>query len=153
MKVRLAHLLGANVCESAGLRCAERVLELDHLHGDLDREPVVAAQVESRELANAPEPLPQRVGMDVQRLRGGADRAVTAKKLLERRQELRATLRVVLGELPNRVDGRVADSTVDGYAEEVLVRTEIVVREHGGLPAQDRSSDEGLLGLGEAVRE
>src|SRR6186997_3460796 len=47
LKVRVAHLLGADVCESAVRRSAERMLELDHLHRDLDREPVVAAQVEA----------------------------------------------------------------------------------------------------------
>ena len=67
--------------------------------------------------------------MDVQRLRGRADRAVPAQELLERREELGAALRVVLGELPDRVDGRVADPAVDGDAEEVLVGAEIVVGE------------------------
>ncbi len=129
------------------------MLELDHLHGDLDREPVVAAEIEPRELRDPAQPLAQRVGMDVQRLRGSADRPVPAKELLERREKLCAALCVVLGELPDRVDGRVADSTVDRHAEEVLVRTEIVVREHRRLSAEHRRTDERLLCLGEAVRK
>ena len=137
-----------------GLAAPEsRCCELHHLHGDLDGEPVVAPEVEPRELADPPQPLAQRVRMDVQRLRRRADRAVPAEELLERREELRAALRVVLGELPDGVDRRVADAAVDGDAQEVLVRAEIVVGEHGRLPGENDRADERLLRLGEAVGE
>ena len=53
----------------------------------------------------------------------------------------------------DRVDGRVADAAVDGDAEEVLVRAEVVVGEHGRRSAEDDRPDERLLRLGEAVRE
>ena len=131
----------------------ERLLELHHLHGDLDREPVVAAEVEPGQLGDAAQSLAQRVRVDVQRLGGRADRAVPAQELLERREELRAALRVVLGELRDGVDGRVADAAVDGDAEEVLVGAEVVVRENSRLPGEDGRADERLLRLREAVRE
>src|SRR5262249_46015347 len=98
VKVRVPHLLRRDMWDSVAFR-PERRLELDHLHGDLDPEPVVAPEIEARELADAPQPLAKRVRMDVQRLRGRADRAVPSEELLERRDELRAALRVVLGEL------------------------------------------------------
>ena len=79
---------------SAGYMCGFAVLERPALSSltiftaiSID-EPVVAAKVEAREFADAPEPLPQRVGMDVQRLRGRADRPVPAKELLERLEKL-----------------------------------------------------------------
>src|SRR5688572_25850552 len=56
-----------------GFRRPQRLLEAHHLHGDLDHEPVVLAEVEAGELADAAKPLPQRVRMDVERLRGRAD--------------------------------------------------------------------------------
>src|SRR5688572_23571829 len=54
-------------------RCAERLLELHHLHGDLDHEPVVAAEVEAGELADAAESLAQRVRVHEERLGSRAD--------------------------------------------------------------------------------
>ena len=60
---------------------------LHQLHGDLDHEPVVLAEVEAGELADAAQPLAQRVRVDVERLGGGADVAAAAQELLERLEE------------------------------------------------------------------
>src|SRR5262249_48698595 len=92
---------------------SDGVLQLHHLHGDLDGEPVVAPEVEPGDLADAPEPLAQGVRVHVERLGGRADGAVPAEELLEGEEELRATLLVVVGDLRDRVNGRVANATLD----------------------------------------
>ena len=61
-----------------GRRRADRLLEAHHLHGELHHQPVVAAQVEARELHDPPQSLAERVLVDVQRLGRRADVAAVA---------------------------------------------------------------------------
>ena len=102
-----------------GPRCVRAVavpsacLELHELHGDLDHQPVVAAQVEAGELADPAQPLAQRVRVDVERLGGRADVAAPAQELLERLQERGRALAVVVGDARDRVAVRVADAAVE----------------------------------------
>src|SRR4029077_16822277 len=46
--------------------CPQRGAEPHHPHGDLDEQPVLVAQVDPRELGDAPQPLTQRVLVDEQ---------------------------------------------------------------------------------------
>src|SRR5207248_7099184 len=61
-----------------GARCVcsvtfERLLQAYELHSDLDHQPVVRPQVETAQLGDAAQPLAERVGVDEERFRGGAD--------------------------------------------------------------------------------
>src|SRR3954452_23681689 len=71
------------------------LLEPWKLEAHLQHEPVGLAGVEPGELLDAPQALAQRVGMNVERLRRGADVAALAQELLERLQELRVAPPVV----------------------------------------------------------
>ena len=75
-----------------------------------------------RSIADPAQPLAKRVRMDVERLRGRADGAMSEKELFERGHELGTALRVVLCELGHGIDRCVAHTTVGGDSEEVLVR-------------------------------
>src|SRR3954451_2499371 len=76
----------------------QSLLQAHHLHGDLDEEPVLLAEVEPGELLDAAQALAQRVGMNVERLRGRADVSAPAQELLERAQERGLPLAVVFGD-------------------------------------------------------
>ena len=76
------------------------LLEPLELERHLQQQPVGVARVEARELLDAPQPLAQRVGVDVERLRRRADVAALAQELLERMQELRIPAPIVLGQHP-----------------------------------------------------
>ena len=84
---------GRCVCTFAG---PERLLQTHHLHGDLDHEPVVLAQVEARELADPASWAGVRV--DVERLGGRADGAAAAQELLQRPEQRGRPLPVVIGD-------------------------------------------------------
>ncbi len=105
-------------------------LEPDELDRDLDHQPVVAAQVEPGELHDPSQPLPQRVRVNVQSLRRSTDVAAPAQELLERAEERGPALCVVRGEPRDGVAVAVSDVAVERHAEEVLVRPELVVRQH-----------------------
>src|SRR6266511_2057686 len=130
-----------------GLLPAEGLFELDHLHGDLDQEPIVLAQVDTRELLNPPKPLAERVRMDVEGLGCRADVPAAAEELLERAQEGGLALPVVFGDAGDGVTVLVTHRRVDRHAQEVLVGPKFLIRHHGGLPADDRRAEEGVLGL------
>src|SRR3990170_1075221 len=129
---------------------AERLLELHHLHGDLDHEPVLLAQVEAGELHDSSQALAERVRVHVEGLRGGADVAAAAQELLERPQERGLALAVVLGEAGDGVAVRVAHARVEGHAQEVLVRPELLVGHDARLPLQPGRAEEGVAGFLEA---
>jgi hypothetical protein len=78
-------------------------VEPNHLHGDLDEEPVLLAEIETGQLLNAPQSLSQRVRVDVERLRRRADVSAPAEELLERAQERSLALAVVFGDLRDQV--------------------------------------------------
>ena len=61
--------------------------EPDELHRDLDHQPVVAAEIDAREVADSPQPLPQRVRMDEEGLGRAADVAPPPEELLEGREQ------------------------------------------------------------------
>ena len=113
-------------CRRRG-QAARGALELDELDGDLDHQPVVLAQVDARQLHDAPQPLAQRVRVDVQRLGRRGDVAAAAQELLERGQERGRAQAIVLGEPRDRVAVGVADVGVERHPQQVLVRAELVV--------------------------
>src|SRR4051812_31652559 len=91
----------------------QSLVQPHHLHGDLDEEPVLLAQVEAGELLDAPQALAQRVRVDEERLRGRADIAAPAQELLERAEERGLALPVVLRDLRDEVAMRVPDGRVE----------------------------------------
>src|SRR5436305_3062001 len=111
-------------------RRSERAPKPDELDGDLDHQPVVAAEVDSREICDPAKPLAKCVRVHEERVGGGADVSAAAEKLFERGQQRRAAFPVVFCELRDRIDGRVAGVRLHGDPEEVLVGAELVVADH-----------------------
>ena len=75
------------------------------------------------------------------------------EELLERENQLRAALGVVLGQAGHRIDRRVANAAVDGDSQEVLVGAQVFVGENCRSAFQDDGAEQRLLRLGEPVRE
>ena len=123
------------------------------LDRDLDLEPVVAPEVEVRELADPPQPLAKRVRVHIQRLRGRADVAAPAQELLEGLRSCALPLLVVGGEPTDRVDGRVPDAAVVRDPQQVLVGAELVVGDDVRLPAEHGGAGERVARLLEAIDE
>src|SRR5947209_20409513 len=62
--------------------------ELDHLHRDRQRQPVLAIEVESRHALDALQALSQRVGVDVQQTRRADGVSPAVEEGLERSEQL-----------------------------------------------------------------
>src|SRR2546429_2548258 len=73
-------------------RRPESAPEPDELDGDLDHQPVVAAEVDTREIRDSAEPLAKGVRMDEERVRGGADGSAAAGELLEGGEQRRPAI-------------------------------------------------------------
>src|SRR5438270_656869 len=98
----MSHAKRARFCcqgTSVGLGTSEGTPEPDELDRDLDHQPVVAAEVDAREIPDPAEPLAQRVRVDEERVGGGADVPATAEELLERGEQRRTAVAVVVDEL------------------------------------------------------
>ena len=105
-------------------------------------------------IVDAAQALAKRIRMHVERLRRRADGAVSPQEFLERGEELRAALRIVLGDLRDQVALRVADRRVERHAQKVLVRAELLVGHYSGRTADDRAEQRvpGLLEAGLEAR-
>src|SRR3954447_22701464 len=127
------------------------VPEADELHGDLDHQPVVATEVDAREVADPAQPLAEGVRMDEEGLRGAADVAAAAEELLERGEQRAGALPVVVGELRHGVDGGIPRARIERDPEEVLVRAELLVAHDPTVAAHHGLAEERVPRLLEAV--
>jgi len=136
-----------------GLGRSEGASEPDELDRDLDHQPVVAAEVDAREVGDPAEPLPERVRVDEQRVGRGTDVPAATEELLQRGEQRRTSVAVVVGELRDRVDRRVAGSRLHGDAQQVLVGAELVVGDHAPVALHECRPGEGVTSLLEPVAE
>lgn len=118
------------------------------LESELDGQTQVAAgRIAAEQAADGPQPVGERVGMDVEAPRGLVGVVVGRHVSPEGRDQLGATLEVVAGERPEGVLDEVALVLRSAAAEQDAVDTEVLEGQRAVGDAEPTRQLRGLLGL------
>src|SRR3989475_6985373 len=125
--------------------------EVTHLRCPGEREPVFPVEIQTRDLLDPAQPLAKRVRVDEQGARAPDDVASMVEVALERVEQLRAAPAIVRHEQLELLLQLIAAGLLG--AHDVLVRAQVVVGRHAGLPPDEGAHLGGGGGFGESAGE